>query len=199
MNGRPSFFEGAIGTFETSVSIDAQKVSLGDPVRLTFSISGMGNFSAMPAPSLSGNSEFKIGSPAFSFSGDQRTKYTGTQLFEYIITPLVSGSLDLPTPDFAFFNPKIEQYQSIPREKLKIQVDPGEQWIEPNQVNLEEGKEKKTVKVQNTLFQTESDPGTWKDDFTSDNVFRSFWYWGLQCIPMMIMITITLFDSKKGH
>ena len=73
MNGRPSFFEGAIGTFETSVSIDAQNVSLGDPVRLTFSISGMGNFSAMPAPSLSGNSEFKIGSPAFSFSGDQRT------------------------------------------------------------------------------------------------------------------------------
>ena len=197
MNGRPSFFEGAIGTFETSVSIDAQKVSLGDPVRLTFSISGMGNFSAMPAPSLSGNSEFKIGSPAFSFSGDQRTKYTGTQLFEYIITPLVSGLLDLPTPDFAFFNPKIEQYQSIPREKLKIQVDPGEQWIEPNQVNLEEGKEKKTVKVQNTLFQTESDPGTWKDDFTSDNVFRSFWYWGLQCIPMMIMITITLFGFKK--
>ena len=146
MNGRPSFFEGAIGTFETSVSIDAQKVSLGDPVRLTFSISGMGNFSAMPAPSLSGNSEFKIGSPAFSFSGDQRTKYTGTQLFEYIITPLVSGLLDLPTPDFAFFNPKIEQYQSIPREKLKIQVDPGEQWIEPNQVNLEEGKREKNRK-----------------------------------------------------
>ena len=64
-------------------------------------------------------------------------------------------------------------------------------------LTLKKEKEKKTVKVQNTLFQTESDPGTWKDDFTSDNVFRSFWYWGLQCIPMMIMITITLFGFKK--
>ena len=66
MKDRPSSFKGAIGTFVSSISIDAEKVSEGDPIRLTFSLSGKGNFSAMPAPTLALDENFKVGPPAFS-------------------------------------------------------------------------------------------------------------------------------------
>ena len=102
MNDRPSSFKGAIGTFVSSISIDAEKVSEGDPIRLTFSLSGKGNFSAMPAPTLALDENFKVGPPAFSFDGDQLTKSEGTQHFEYILTPLNAGVFPIPKVNFSF-------------------------------------------------------------------------------------------------
>ena len=50
MKGRPLGFQGAIGTFTSESRIDTERVSMGDPVRLVFEISGTGNFAAVPAP-----------------------------------------------------------------------------------------------------------------------------------------------------
>ena len=69
LTGRPSNFLGAIGSFEASSSIDMDRVSLGDPVRLKFSIEGTGNFAAMPAPNIPDSDRFRSGPPSFSFSG----------------------------------------------------------------------------------------------------------------------------------
>ena len=44
MKGRPIGFQGAIGTFTSESRIDTERVSMGDPVRLVFEISGTGNF-----------------------------------------------------------------------------------------------------------------------------------------------------------
>ena len=52
MKGRPLGFQGAIGTFTSESKIDTNRVSMGDPVRLVFEISGTGNFAAVPARKL---------------------------------------------------------------------------------------------------------------------------------------------------
>ena len=100
---RPKSFSGAIGNFFINSSIDSSRVSVGDPVRLTFTIKGNGNFSAMPAPIFEPSSKFKVGPPAFSFSGNKQTKFEGTQNFEYVITPLAAGLIKIPSPTFTFF------------------------------------------------------------------------------------------------
>ena len=122
MNGRPSFFEGAIGSFETSVSIDAQKVSLGDPVRLTFSISGMGNFSAMPAPSLSGNSEFKIGSPAFSFLATKGLNIPALNFLNISLPPSYLVCLIYPLQTSHFSIPKLNNTNQYRGKNLKSKL-----------------------------------------------------------------------------
>ena len=66
MKGRPLGFQGAIGTFTSESRIDTNRVSMGDPVRLVFEISGTGNFAAVPAPDINSNKNFKIGPPSFS-------------------------------------------------------------------------------------------------------------------------------------
>ena len=77
MKGRPIGFQGAIGTFTSESRIDSDSVSLGDPVRLVFEISGTGNFAAVPAPEINSNQKLKIGPPSFSFEGNQITKHEG--------------------------------------------------------------------------------------------------------------------------
>ena len=142
MNGRPSFFEGAIGTFETSVSIDAQMFLL-NPVRLTFSISGMGNFSAMPAPSLSGNSEFKIGSPAFSFLATKGLNIPALNFLNISLPPSYLVRLIYPLQTSHFSIPKLNNTNQYRGKNLKsklTQVSNGSNLIK---LTLKKEKRKK--------------------------------------------------------
>ena len=127
---RPKSFSGAIGNFFINSSIDSSRVSVGDPVRLTFTIKGNGNFSAMPAPIFEPSSKFKVGPPAFSFSGNKQTKFEGTQNFEYVITPLAAGLIKIPSPTFTFFDPTQETYRTSKSIIHSITVEPGEEWID---------------------------------------------------------------------
>ncbi len=107
---RPDSFRGAIGKFSCRSIPDSDRVSLGDPIRLVVEITGTGNFSAMPAPVLNSNSNFKIGPPAFSFEGNEITMHEGKQLFEYILTPLKPGLISIPVITFSYFDPAREEY-----------------------------------------------------------------------------------------
>ena len=69
----------------------------------------------MPAPKLLLGDNFKVGPPAFSFEGNENTKHSGTQSFEYIVTPLKAGLIDIPEVSFSFFNPEEEKYYT-PRQ-----------------------------------------------------------------------------------
>lgn len=197
MKGRPPSFSGAIGTFKTSSSIDSETVSLGDPVRLTFSISGNGNFSAMPAPTLTQNNDFKFGPPAFFFSGNEQTKFSGTQGFEYIITPLKPGLLKLPSPNFSFFDPIQEEYITLPNLEHTIRVDPGEKWNEPVQRIEEQTEGGQSEAARSTLFQTESEPGPWRKDFLRASISHSFLFWVVQTIPFSALCLFIFLGFKK--
>ena len=196
-SGRPPSFSGAIGTFKTSSTTDSKNVSLGDPLRLTFSISGKGNFSAMPAPTLTKNNDFKFGPPAFFFSGNEQTKFTGTQRFEYIITPLKPGLLKLPSPNFSFFDPTLEQYITLNNLEHTIRVDPGEKWNEPIKSIEKQAEDGQSKAIQSTLFQTESEPGSWRKDFSRASISHSLIFWIIQTIPFSALCILMFLGFKK--
>ena len=124
MKGRPLGFQGAIGTFTSESKIDTNRVSMGDPVRLVFEISGTGNFAAVL---LRTSVPIKIQNwtSVFFFEGNQITKHEGKQSFEYIVTPLVAGLHEIPPIEFSYFDPIQESFFPHPLF-LTPQVDPGE-------------------------------------------------------------------------
>ena len=126
---RPASFNGAIGSFSFDTSTATDRVTLGDPIRYTVSVKGKGNFSAMPAPDLKSDKNFKIGSPAFIFDGNEATKFEGIQKFEYILTPLNPGLLEIPSLSFSYFNPETKIFTTLQAPSIPIRVDPGEEWI----------------------------------------------------------------------
>jgi hypothetical protein len=193
---RPESFQGAIGIFTTRSIPDADRVSLGDPVRLIFEIEGIGNFSAMPAPLLESNNNFKIGPPAFSFEGNEITKHSGKQSFEYILTPLTPGLLNIPAINFSYFDPIQETYLTSTTNPHPLRVDPGETWVDttPSESKQDESfNEVATI----DLFQTENEPGEWVKDIKILSLLDSKLFWLLQGVPLLCVLALSFYGWKR--
>ena len=188
MQGRPDSFKGAIGTLSTTVESDTSRVTVGDPIRVTFTVSGRGNFEVMPAPEINSPENFKVGPPAFSFDGDENLKHEGSQRFEYVITPLLPGKVEIPEVPFSYFDPNTESYVESSGEPQALRVDPGETWVDKTSAGHSESMSEKPLELTRNLFQTESVPGEWKDSLATVSIIRipSFWY--AQIVPFMCFV-----------
>lgn len=193
---RPSTFQGAIGSLSILSSIDRDRVSVGDPVRLTCKISGTGNLAAIPAPSPSLGEEFKVGPPAFSFEGEMNTKHSGSQTFEFIITPLQAGLLEIPPIAFSFFQPEEERYYTLATDAHSLRVDPGEKWLAPP--STAKGTTTQSVRMSTQgLFQTESEPGEWNVKLAIADPFHSRTFWLSQLILTGILSGVIFLRIKR--
>ena len=193
---RPDSFRGAIGKFSCRSIPDSDRVSLGDPIRLVVEITGTGNFSAMPAPVLNSNSNFKIGPPAFSFEGNEITMHEGKQLFEYILTPLKPGLISIPVITFSYFDPAREEYFTSKTINHPLRVDPGETWVDPTPVQQQ--TETSDFAVSTTdLFQTENEPGEWFQNVKHKPVIDSPVFWSVQSIPLFCAIGLGFYGWKR--
>jgi hypothetical protein len=193
---RPESFQGAIGTFTTRSIPDADRVSLGDPVRLIFEIEGIGNFSAMPAPLLESNNNFKIGPPAFSFEGNEITKHSGKQSFEYILTPLTPGLLNIPAINFSYFDPIQETYLTSTTNPHPLRVDPGETWVDTTPSESKQDESFNEVATTD-LFQTENEPGEWVKDIKTLSLLDSKLFWLLQGVPLLCVLGLSFYGWKR--
>lgn len=194
--GRPSDFNGAIGNFEVVTGIDTNLVSLGDPVRLTYSIRGAGNFSAMPAPTIKLSDSFKIGPPNFKFTGDELTKHKGTQDFEYVLTPLKSGSLEIPSLSFSFFDPVREKYFSRLTNPHPLLVEPGESWNAPKSENPAPARSPATSS-RRIPSQMKLEGGDWTETFAVENPLRSIVFWASHC-SILLAFSATVFLRSRN-
>ena len=110
--------------------------------------------------------------PHSPFQGNERTKHEGEQSFEYVITPLKPGLLEIPKVLFAFFDPVKQQYFSTSTQSHTVRVDPGEKWIDQGNVPQKAATEQSPMPITD-LFQTESEPGEWVLDLRSFHVAES--------------------------
>ena len=152
----------------------------------------------MPAPKLSIGENFKVGPPAFSFQGNEATLQKGSQTFEFVITPLQAGLLNIPPVDFSFFDPSEEKYFSISSQSHSIRVDPGEIWTNPKQNNLSIQNSVPSVSRQD-LFQTESEPGQWVEILTTPKPFKSSIFWITQFGCTIIASSILIFRIRRRN
>ena len=198
LDKRPQDFQGAIGNLSVSTSPDKNRITVGDPIRLTYKISGTGNFSAMPAPKLFLGDNFKVGPPAFSFEGNENTKHSGTQSFEYIVTPLKAGLIDIPKVSFSFFNPEEEKYYTLKTNSHSLRVDPGEKWITPDRANSYKDPEPTRISTQD-LFQSEPEPGKWITELSTSDLSKSKKFWLLQSLFLVALIVVVILRLKRQN
>jgi hypothetical protein len=198
MKGRPQGFQGAIGSFTSISRLDMDRVSLGDPVKLTFEISGSGNFAAIPAPEIKSSEKLRVGSPKFSFEGNEITKHEGMQSFEYILTPLTPGLIEVPPVEFSFFDPIQETFFPSGTPAHPLRVDPGEKWSSGNPDNISSpGEDEETKTSTADLFQTESEPGEWVNALEQSLLFENPAFWYFQSIPLLSFCALTFWGLTR--
>lgn len=119
LEGRPKSYIGAFGTFDWTVDLQPRKAHVGEPLTLTFTLSGRGSTSDVKAPDLAGYEEisslFRIFAPTEQVDADRC-------VFTYTIRPISAGMLVFPAVEMAYFDVETERFVTKTSEPITIEV-----------------------------------------------------------------------------
>lgn len=123
-DGKPAGFTGAIGDFTMEVTGTPLKVEVGEPITLTMTISGKGNFNRVEAPVFPEGPAWKAYSPTSAFDKDN-AKYEGSKSFEQAIVVKQGGVNEIPSLTFSYFDPAKKKYVTLRSDPIPLQLQGG--------------------------------------------------------------------------
>ena len=118
----PASFSGAIGNFSLHVEANPKNVQVGDPVTVTATISGRGNFDRVSAPALPDTKGWHSYPPTSKFKQDDDVGISGTKTFEIVLSPNERKDA-IPPLEFTYFDPLSEKYVSAKSSAIPIHVE----------------------------------------------------------------------------
>jgi hypothetical protein len=120
----PPSFSGAIGNFTMTTEAKPKTVQVGDPITVTNTISGRGNFDRVNAPVIEDERGWHKYPPSSKFKQDDEVGLSGTKAFETVLSPNEKKQ-GLPLLAFSYFDPVKEQYVTLHSEPIPINVEGG--------------------------------------------------------------------------
>src|SRR5207248_11696664 len=108
----PASFSGAIGNFTMTTEAKPKSVQVGDPITVTSTISGRGNFDRVNAPALEDEHGWHKYPPSSKFKQDDEVGISGTKTFEMVLSPNEKKQ-SLPLLAFSYFDPVKERYMTL--------------------------------------------------------------------------------------
>lgn len=120
---QPDSFSGAIGDFSIEVLSDTEEGKVGEPIMLSLTVRGSGNFERIDEPDLPEKTEWRSYDPESKFEATDELGLRGSKRFDYVLIPQIPGKLELPELSFSYFDPKKNQYVSLNSPALKLQVE----------------------------------------------------------------------------
>jgi hypothetical protein len=120
----PPSFSGAIGNFTMTTEAKPKTVQVGDPITVTSTISGRGNFDRVNAPVVEDERGWHKYPPSSKFKQDDEVGLSGTKTFETVLSPN-DKKQGLPLLAFSYFDPVKEQYVTLHSESIPINVEGG--------------------------------------------------------------------------
>jgi hypothetical protein len=120
----PASFSGAIGNFTMTTDAKPKNVQVGDPITVTSTISGRGNFDRVNAPAIEDDHGWHKYPPSSKFKQDDEVGISGAKTFETVLSPNEKKQ-SLSILAFSYFDPVKEQYVTLRSEPIAIIVQGG--------------------------------------------------------------------------
>src|SRR5436190_7401558 len=120
----PPSFSGAIGSFTMTTDAKPKSVQVGDPITVTTTISGRGNFDRVNAPMIEDERGWHKYPPSSKFKQDDEVGISGIKTFELVLSPNEKKQT-LPMLAFSYFDPAKEKYMTLRSEPVAITVQGG--------------------------------------------------------------------------
>lgn len=118
----PPQFNGAVGTFSLSVDVNPKKTQAGDPVTVTATVTGRGNFARVTAPVLEDEGGWHKYPPSDNFKQDDDVGISGAKTFEIVLSAKERKD-KLPPLVFSFFDPVKETYVTLKSPEIPIAIE----------------------------------------------------------------------------
>jgi hypothetical protein len=120
----PASFSGAIGNFTMATDANPKNVQVGDPITVTSTISGRGNFDRVNAPAIEDEHGWHKYPSSSKFKQDDEVGISGAKTFETVLSPNEKKQ-SLPILAFSYFDPVKKQYVTLRSEPIAITVQGG--------------------------------------------------------------------------
>lgn len=115
-----------IGDFTAfTASIDKQEADLNEPLTLSLSIQGQGNFDQIAIPKLTLPKWFKS-YESKTENGDNKKR------FDFIVQVSTPGSVTIPPQSFTYFDVTSKTYKTLKTDQLTIQINKPENYQVPS-------------------------------------------------------------------
>lgn len=122
--GKPNFFNGAVGQYSLGSNIDAKEVNANDAITLKYTISGKGNVDLLPDLNVEFPPDFEIYDPKISTKTRKSSSgISGYKTFEYTVIPRSAGEYEIPSVQFSYFDPQQRKYKEINSDSYKLLVN----------------------------------------------------------------------------
>ena len=124
--GRPDSFTGAVGQFRLEVSANPTALNVGDPISLSSTITGKGNFDTLAAPTISDPNGWRSYPPTTAREYRGSGLDPGSVSYSQVIIPEEEHEA-IPAIEFSYFDVGEEKYvvRTIPPIPLTLRPDPG--------------------------------------------------------------------------
>ncbi len=124
-SGQPATFTGAIGDLAIRLSVPASPVRIGEPVTVSVRVFGRGNAKLWPRPTLLVDSTM-TSAPVRSterVTVDSSTRViSGTHTFEWILTPVRAGNIQVGVQPYVYFAPAPARYLAATSDAAQLVV-----------------------------------------------------------------------------
>jgi hypothetical protein len=130
--GRPPNFSGAVGSFRMKAVADRTAVDLGEAVAVKVTIEGDGSLQSAAAPKLTAPPDVKVYEPKTLEDAMTGADHLGARkTWEWVVVPLAPGTVQVPAPTFAYFDPVSASYKELRGDLPEIAVQRGNGVVEP--------------------------------------------------------------------
>jgi BatD DUF11 like domain len=200
----PPSFSGAIGNFTMTTEAKPKTVQVGDPITVTTTISGRGNFDRVNAPAVEDDRGWHKYPPSSKFKQDDEVGISGTKTFETVLSPNEKKQ-GLPLLAFSYFDPVKEQYVTLHSEPIPINVQGGAavaqnagatQTGSPTPAAAARPSVQTAAKPQDILYQLTERPHT-AESFAP--IYTRTVFWTVQLFPFLALIGLAGWKIRRAR
>ncbi|WP_212001022.1 BatD family protein [Chitinophaga sp. HK235] len=189
VDGRPSSFNGAVGHFKMTATVDKKSLSTDDALTLKINISGQGNVNLLNSPKVDIPSGFEKYDPKVTDDIEKNSNpLSGSRQFEYVLMPQEAGQHTIPAVEFSYFDPVANSYKTLRSEAFVIDITQGKR-IRQDKHDFSVGKNE-LVKI---------DGGIYKWTQNRQWLIVSPWFYVLLLLPLLIAAALIYYKRRKDY
>lgn len=173
----PLSYKNAVGQFEIEASSSVSEVASGDTFTLSMTISGAGNLEQVVAPNITLPDSWSLFDNQTSV--EQDNPRFGRKIFQWTVIPIGEGSYEIPSIEFAFFNPQSGQYETRRTAPIAMKILPGKASITP------------IIPTREAVVTNDSPPAL-KPIVSGLAAYPPLWFWLLWLIAPLIVFVMWL-------
>ena len=197
----PPNFSGGVGTFAMTTEAKPKRVQVGDPITVTSTVSGRGNFDRVNAPALEDDHGWHKYPSSSKFKQDDEVGISGAKTFETVISPNEKKQA-LPPLVFSYFDPVKENYVTLRSDAMPITVEGGAAPApaviasQPGTAATVAASAKPSPKPQDILYQLTERPKV-AQSFTP--LYSRPLFWTAQLVPLLALLGLIGWKATQAR